>query len=119
MWYMPFNFNYHVNKLAVGITEPGMKSQHQDGDAWYYYMAEDKQDYVKHPFKYTRRDYYGDVRTAEVSDLPFQVEGTCGTTHVCEAKVTIRPKENKDLAPRIRSELQKQEKQGVACEYGY
>ena len=105
MWYMPYNFNYHNNKFAVGITEPGLKSVHQDGHAWYYYMAEDNKDDVKYPFNYTRRDYYDDVRTVEVSDLLFEVKGTCGTTHVCEATVTIRPKNNKDLAPSIQSRL--------------
>ena len=106
MWYMPYNFNHHVNKFAVGITEPGLNSVHQDGDAWYYFMAEDNRQGVQHPFTYARRDYYYDVRTVEVSDLLFEVEGTCGTTHICEAKVAIRPKNNGDLAPRIQRLLQ-------------
>lgn len=103
MWYMPFNFNHHVNKLAVGITKPGVKSVHQDGNAWYYYMAEDAKKDVRHRFQYERRDFYWAVRTAEVSDELFEVQGTCGNTHVCEAKITILPKRNKDVAPNVLS----------------
>ncbi|XP_060074368.1 tereporin-Ca1-like [Ylistrum balloti] len=95
MWSVPFNHDYYQNWLGVGLTKPG-KTKHDK--SWYktmYYQSNTSE------LSFIRKKFYTDVNPVTISDEDFEVEGTIGSTHIADAHIVVRPRNEKDYAPSL------------------
>nr|AXS67888.1 coluporin-16 [Colubraria reticulata] len=104
----PYNFDFHSNWLALGMTRPGL-TEVANGNKWFDHMyygpvpkTTDKVD-----LKFQRKRFYYLTDPVIYRDSEFEVVGVMTNVHKAEIKIVFRPVEGNyaNLAPQIRKVL--------------
>uniref|UniRef100_W4VSD3 Conoporin 2 n=1 Tax=Conus geographus TaxID=6491 RepID=W4VSD3_CONGE len=105
MWSAPFNFDFYVNRLGLGMTRVGLVDV-APIHLWFYQMLDkDNND----DLTFERKMFYYNLDPLIYSNEKFEAEGHMTNTHNALVRVIFRPANNKweDLADKIQEELNK------------